>query len=151
MTRGSALLELKKLLLKPHQDRLRLDDIYEMSEMGHFLTKHYEWTICDCCKGHGKVDHPAFQNGITSSEWQEMANDWDLNGETNAQQRYKAGVYDVPCKSCQGSGKLKQPLFRAMPREERKLYIRYLREQREEGDFYRELHQEIQAERFIGA
>lgn len=80
-----------------------------------------------------------------------MANDWDLTGETNAQQRYKAGVYDVPCESCKGSGKLKQPLFNAMPREERKRYIRYLREQREEGDFYRELHKEIQAERLVGA
>ena len=77
--------------------------------MTTFNTPHKKWQICDCCRGEGRVDHPAFANGITSSEWQEMAHDWDNEGEMNAQQRYMRGDYDVPCVECGGRGSVKVP------------------------------------------
>ena len=119
--------------------------------MAPFQTKHFNCAICDCCNGHGKVDHPAFSNGITSSEWAEMADDWDAESETNAQDRYLAGAYDVVCENCSGAGKVKVPDFKRMPRDERKAYIQFLREEREEFEFQQTCRAELEAERRIGA
>lgn len=80
-----------------------------------------------------------------------MGEDWDSTGETNAQQRYMAGVYDVICDSCEGTGKVKCPQFKEMPRIERKAYIQFLRAEREERDFEHMSRAEIEAERRIGA
>ena len=66
----------------------------------------YEWIICERCRGHGMVDHPAFSNGITSSEW---ADEWD----EDSREAYLAGVYDVPCKACEG-GRVRQPIIAAL-------------------------------------
>ena len=116
-----------------------------------FLTRHFTWAICDCCHGHGRVDHPAFANGFTATEWQEMAHDWDAEGESNAQGRYLSGHYDVQCTECGGSGKVKEPMFAAMPREERKRYVQFLREQREDQAASLENFLDRQAERRMGA
>lgn len=61
----------------------------------------YRWTICDRCDGEGKTGHPAFDNGITSSEW----NEWDEEDRRN----YMNGLYDVTCEGCKGTGKVKIP------------------------------------------
>ncbi len=50
--------------------------------------------VCGRCRGEGKHDHPAFSNGITSSEWAE----WDADERED----YRRGVYDVPCEVCHG-------------------------------------------------
>ena len=118
--------------------------------MATFNTPHKKWQICDCCRGEGRVDHPAFANGITSSEWQEMAHDWDNEGEMNAQQRYMRGDYDVPCVECGGRGSVKVPDWSAMPRAERRAYVAFLREQREETEFRRISAAERQAEMRMG-
>jgi RecJ-like exonuclease len=57
-----------------------------------------KWEICCRCKGEGKHDHPAFANGITSSEMAEMGQD--------GMDSYFAGHYDVRCDDCEGSGKV---------------------------------------------
>lgn len=36
------------------------------------MNAKYQWAICECCEGEGRVENPAFSNGITSSEWAEM-------------------------------------------------------------------------------
>jgi hypothetical protein len=72
-----------------------LEDIH--SVFGKCLPKR--WIICHRCEGEGTVDHPAFSNGITSSEWAE----WD----DDERQDYMRGVYDVPCPECRGAGKVK--------------------------------------------
>jgi excinuclease UvrABC ATPase subunit len=57
------------------------------------------WTICHRCDGNGTHDHPAFSNGITSSEWEQ---DWD----EEEREHYLRGAYDVQCEKCHGSGKV---------------------------------------------
>lgn len=79
-----------------------------------------------------------------------MANDWDAEGETNGQDRYLAGAYDVPCDACEGTGKVQQPDFRAMGRDERRAYVSYLREQREVAEIDRVISAESAAERRLG-
>jgi hypothetical protein len=64
------------------------------------------WVICDRCDGDGRVDHPAFSNGITGSEWAE----WD----EESRQDYLRGAYDVPCPQCKGRGSVKAFDFDAM-------------------------------------
>lgn len=87
------------------------------------------WVICWRCEGHGKVDHPAFSNGITSSEWAE----W----EPEERQNYFNGAYDVPCDTCKGSGKVKAPDIQSMTFEEKRELVLQLREQREEAEYQR--------------
>jgi RecJ-like exonuclease len=99
----------------------------------------FRWAICDCCEGHGKVGHPAFSNGITSSEWAE----WDYQDREN----YMSGLYDVPCADCRGSGKVKVPDVAAMTFAEK----RELVEQRRNARIDAELARESAYERMIGA
>ncbi len=60
-----------------------------------------KWELCERCDGDGSVDHPAFSNGITSSEWEE----WDDDDRDN----YMSGRYDVICPCCKGDGKVLVP------------------------------------------
>ena len=116
-----------------------------------FQTRHFQWAICNCCHGNGGVDHPAFANGFTSEEWDDMGQDWDCEGETTGQDRYLSGAYDVPCDECNGSGKVRQPIFQAMSRDERRAYVRFLREQRQATQYAYEQRAEYEAERRMGA
>jgi len=118
--------------------------------MPTFKTRHFNWEICGCCRGNGKVDHPAFSNGFTSEEWQEMRDDVQFDGESSAD-RYLAGFYDVSCGECGGSGKVRVPNFRAMPRDERRVYIQFLRDERDDAECRRELAAEYEAELRMGA
>lgn len=51
--------------------------------------------LCERCNGEGKHDHPAFSNGITSSEWD--GPEWD-----DSREAYMRGAYDVICEVCRG-------------------------------------------------
>ena len=61
-------------------------------ECDYELPARYE--VCDRCEGTGKHDHPAFDNGITASEWAE----WDQDERED----YLRGAYDVVCTVCKG-------------------------------------------------
>jgi hypothetical protein len=67
-----------------------IDD--EGYEVEHEVPARYE--VCERCEGSGKHDHPAFSNGITSSEWAE----WDYD----ERESYLRGRYDVTCEECKG-------------------------------------------------
>jgi hypothetical protein len=54
-----------------------------------------KYALCDNCRGHGTVDHPAFSNGITASEWND---EWD----DESRQTYLRGGYNVRCPACDG-------------------------------------------------
>jgi hypothetical protein len=97
------------------------------------------------------VENPAFANGFTSCQWADMADDWDAEGETNGQDRYLSGAYDVCCAQCEGAGKVRAPDFRAMPRNERRAFVSFLREQREAAEDFRTARMEYEAERRMGA
>lgn len=105
------------------------------------MTKN-KWIICDCCAGSGKVDHPAFDNGITSSEWADM----DQDGRDS----YMAGDYDVPCAECSGSGKVQVPDVAAMTFSEKREYIKASREAQQEARWNAEFEAECEAERRMG-
>ncbi len=90
----------------------------------------FKWAICGCCEGHGKVDNPAFSNGITSSEWEQWGD------EDRAS--YLSGLYDVPCPDCRGSGKIKVPDVAAMTFTEKRELVLQRIEAREEAEFLRQ-------------
>lgn len=60
------------------------------------LTIPAKYEVCGRCYGKGKHDHPAFANGITSSEWNSP--DWD----DDSHEAYIRGDYDVQCTVCNG-------------------------------------------------
>lgn len=88
------------------------------------------WIICPTCHGNGKVDHPAFSNGITSSEWAEMDHD--------DRDSYMSGAYDVRCDPCGGSGKVQQPDIEAMTFAEKRVLVQQRRAERDVQDMLRE-------------
>jgi hypothetical protein len=77
------------------------------------------WAICPCCEGEGRVDNPAFSNGISGEEW---ANEWD----EDEREAYMSGAYDVRCDECGGSGKVREPNLSSLTEEERKAYEEHL-------------------------
>lgn len=72
-----------------------------MSTWQHDRSK-YTWAICERCRGEGKVDHPAFSNGISSDTWNDEWSEED-------RESYLRGDYDVPC-TCEG-GRVKEPII----------------------------------------
>lgn len=101
-----------------------------------------KWIICDCCEGNGKVGHPAFSNGFTSSEWHDMHEDEQAN--------YMAGDYDVQCQDCKGLGRVQVPNVSMMTFAEKRLYIIELRDKSEAARINAELDAEWDAERAFG-
>lgn len=107
----------------------------------------FVWAICECCRGNGTVDNPAFSNGFTSDEWHEACHeDIDDDGESFAS-RYLGGAYDVRCPECKGTGKVKAPdVERLTLRERRQIAVA------ERRDYYRhQVNAEAAAERRMGA
>lgn len=77
------------------------------------------WAICRSCDGEGRVENPAFSNGISGEEW---ANDWD----EEEREMYMSGAYDVRCDECDGSGKVRAPALSELSDEERTAYDEHL-------------------------
>ncbi|MBH3016017.1 hypothetical protein [Serratia ureilytica] len=100
--------------------------------------RKFNWVICDCCEGDGKVDNPAFSNGFTSSEWADM--------DCDEKRSYLDGSYDVPCTNCSGTGKTKVPNIAALSFSEK----RELVEQRRQSRFEAECARELEIERRMG-
>ncbi|HDR9068236.1 TPA: hypothetical protein QDA90_003544 [Burkholderia vietnamiensis] len=107
-----------------------------------FRTRHLKWEICGCCTGNGQIEHPAFSNGITSSEWAEMT--------PEEQGTYMTGGYDVACAQCAGSGKVQVPDVSRMAFGEKREYVLYLRERAADARAAREIAAEVAAERRMG-
>lgn len=101
-----------------------------------------KWVICGCCEGHGKIEHPAFSNGITSSEWAEM----DVEERDN----YMRGDYDVKCNACDELGRVQVPNVAAMTFAERRALVVQRREQRIDARIAAEIEAEYAAERRMG-
>ncbi|EMG2117401.1 hypothetical protein IPC1147_33965 [Pseudomonas aeruginosa] len=100
--------------------------------------KKVKWVICDCCEGEGKVSNPAFENGFTTSEWNEM--------DLDQQSAYLGGDYDVTCTKCKGERCVSVPNIAALSFAEKRDLVLRRREEREEAQFRRE----AAAERAIG-
>ncbi len=116
-----------------------------------FATTYTRWAICPHCAGEGRRDHPAFSNGFTSSEWADLQDDRDDFDGTTAADRYLRGDYDVPCRECAGSGKVREPDFARMPFSVRRAYVRQLRAERQDAADLAQMRAEQAAERRMGA
>src|SRR3546814_12759440 len=107
-----------------------------------YSTKKLKWIICQCCQGNGNVDHPAFSNGITSSEWADM----DEDGRT----AYMRGDYDVRCDACNGTGKVQVPNVAAMSFGEKRAYVQERREAETQSPLHGRFHAEVAVDRRNG-
>lgn len=87
--------------------------------------------LCHACEGAGTVDHPAFSNGITSSEWAEM----DVESRDN----YLSGAYDVQCDCCKGTGRVLVADALRLSFAHRRVLVHARQEQREERAYQREV------------
>lgn len=103
-----------------------------MDEEGneHVIPSRFE--VCGQCRGHGSHDHPAFSNGITSSEWSEMDED--------SRENYMSGAYDVTCTCCGGERVVLVPDTDNMSEEQIKMLEEHDRAERE-------MRAELRAER----
>lgn len=101
-----------------------------------------KWVICNCCEGNGTVENPAFANGFTSSEWNDMHED--------EQAAYMARAYDVPCTECKREGKVQVPDVARMTFAEKRQLVIERREKREEAESNRALNAAWAAEIAFG-
>jgi hypothetical protein len=88
-----------------------------------------KWAICERCEGNGKHDPESFANGFTASEFNELFDDED------SQEDYFNGRYDVPCRECAATGKVRVPDLGSLTDAEREGYERALEER---ADYERE-------------
>lgn len=61
----------------------------------------WRWGICDECDGHGTST--AYLGAYTQADREEMGEEW-----YEFMNDVRAGVYDVSCDGCGGSGKIKE-------------------------------------------
>jgi hypothetical protein len=73
-------------------------NIYD--EDGEPIALPARWEICHRCEGNGTHVNPAVDG------WDPT--DWDANDE-DFRENYFAGVYDIRCDQCAGSGKVQVP------------------------------------------
>lgn len=95
-----------------------------------------KWQICNICNGDGKTVNPGIDcGGLTREDFLE---DPDFEAD------YFSGVYDVPCMTCKGSGKVRVPDFDRLTAEQLEAYEEQEREEAEYQAICR-------AERMMGA
>lgn len=128
-----------KRFVKQHGADAYFDWQHHRAILADAASDVYRWAICDNCEGSGKTGHPAFSNGITSSEWADM----DQDGRDS----YMRGDYDVQCDCCKGSGKVKLPEVSRMSWPLKRELVR----QRQHNRIMAQLAREEAAERRMGA
>lgn len=90
--------------------------------------------VCSRCDGEGKHVNPSIDgNGITWSEWAELCDD-----DFEFPDRYMGGFYDVKCEACKGNKVVKVVDDFALTPEEKKVYERWLADERERRRFAKE-------------
>lgn len=103
------------------------------NEFEVMLPARYE--VCCRCEGKGVHDHPAFSNGISSSEMDE---------DPDFRENYFSGRYDVRCEECNGERVILEVDVDALTEKMRERYYRAL-------DEVAASERERQAERRMGA
>lgn len=98
--------------------------------------------ICPTCDGEGKVEHHAFENGITQSEREEMGEDEFRS--------YMRGDYDQPCPQCKCSGIVVVPNQDAMSTKQADFYALWIQEQIDLEEGEAAFRAEQRAERAFG-
>lgn len=91
-----------------------------------------KWAICDCCRGSGTMENPAFSNGFTLDEFYETFDDEE------SREDYFAGAYDVVCDECEGSGKVQVLDVERCTFSQKRLAVTYRKEAREDAKEARE-------------
>lgn len=75
-----------------------------------------KFELCPRCEGAGKHDHPAFENGLTQSDFEE---------DPDFREEYLAGRYDVPCEECHGQRVVVVPDCERLSPEEKEVLNSY--------------------------
>jgi hypothetical protein len=96
-----------------------------------------KWEICAHCEGNGRQENPAFSNGISGEMWE---HEWD----EDEREAYLRGAYDVACRECNASGKVRAPVLDSLTDAEREGYERALEDR---ADYERECRYE---RRYLG-
>lgn len=91
--------------------------------------RKYNFVICHVCEGHGMMDNPAFSNGFTSSELNDM--------EPEERDMILDGAYDVPCTHCGATGKVRVPNMAALTFAEKRELVEERRNARELAEMAR--------------
>jgi hypothetical protein len=81
---------------------------------------HYEWQICDTCRGHG--GHSRRLGVINRDDW----DDEDFYD-------YMAGAYNATCEMCNGSGKVRELEVEMLPQDVQDWVERYQRDAAEDA------------------
>lgn len=81
---------------------MEIDEVYQHRWDKGRMNKS-KWLICPKCEGEGTICSLSHDNGITSSEWDEMT---DGGRDYEFLEAYGDGVYDKQCPFCKGSGKI---------------------------------------------
>ena len=98
--------------------------------------------ICSECEGEGQVDNPAFSNGISESEREEMGEE-DFGS-------YMDGRYDVAYPCCQGAKIVQVPNVSGMSMDQKRHAVLVRRFRRDEIKFEREYAAVHRAEMAFG-
>ena len=65
-----------------------------------------KWRICPVCEGEGKTVNPNIDAGGLSAE--------DFYDDPDFAEDYRAGAYDIACRACGGTGKMKASGVKAL-------------------------------------
>ena len=84
------------------------------------------WVICSLCQGNGSHVNPAIDAGGLGAE--------DFSDD-DFREAYMAGVYDVPCVRCGGSGKIREDDLRRLEAEAIERARERRESAREDGDW----------------
>lgn len=98
--------------------------------------------MCDVCEGNGMIDNPAFSNGITQSDREDM-------GEEDFQS-YMDGRYDVRCDCCGGNRVIQVMDVSRMTYEQKRFAVKVRQHDRDQAQYEREYAAECAAERQFG-
>jgi hypothetical protein len=113
--------------------------LYDDDGNEQFVTLPSHKEVCTRCNGSGVHDHPAFSNGFTGEEMDELGDDF--------REEYMAGRYDVRCSECQGDNVVDVPNDQNLTPDQQTNLDRWREHCQGEADY----QAEVAAERRMGA
>lgn len=111
-----------------YDKQFKKDGEWQMEEVR--MTIPAKNALCDCCGGEGRVDNPAFSNGITQSDREEMGEE--------AFENYMSGMYDVACPECKGAKVVLVPDVSDCTFAQKRFLVGYYKDQKEQAEAARE-------------
>jgi hypothetical protein len=104
--------------------------IYPDDDFPEYMPIPSKNQMCDECGGNGKVDNPAFSNGITQEDRDEM-------GEESFE-NYMDGRYDVTCPCCKGQRVIKVADVSQCTMYQKRFLVRVRQDEKSRAEFEKE-------------